>query len=642
MKSILYLLLFVCFCSCSNGKQLEQALKLAGTNRAELENVLQHYSHNKEDSLKYQAAVFLIENMPGKYSEDDRPFEAFEAMFDEWLDINAERNYITSEVFDSLVLSNNLTYKKQQLFDIERIQASYLINNIDRSFEVWRNMPWGKDIPFDVFCEEILPYRLQTEALENWRDIVIDQYRSLYDSLRMSNADVFTATIRIFDAMGMEWEPSSKSSTLLPPVNYRMINKLRVGTCTQRVKFGIFVMRAFGIPINWDYTPQWPFRQTGHDWASVRLTDGKYKSFIPTEDRPEVPHKADHRMAKAYRHAYGTPKNTMQYIAPKENKPSLFYDPFLLDVSSFYFQGADVSIDLKYPAGKNKFVYISVFDNKNWIPIHWAECHEKVVFSYMGKDIVYLPVYFNHGRIDAAHSPFIFTKQGEIHLLEADTTKRQSVKLYRKYPLLYKWIVERMIGGKFQGANCPDFSDAVTLYTISDLPETVYNEVILDHSSQFRFYRYLSPPDAHCNIAELEFYGSDEEKRCGTMIGTIGSMGHNPNRTYDKAFDGDVLSFFDSAEPNDAWVGMDFTEKIKLSKIRYLPRNDDNNIVPGQIYELFYFGEKNWCSLGRRVADDIVLQYDNAPLHALFLLRNLSKGVEERIFTYENGEQVWW
>ena len=37
-----------------------------------------------------------------------------------------------------------------------------------------------------------------------------------------------------------------------------------------------------------------------------------------------------------------------------------------------------------------------------------------------------------------------------------------------------------------------------------------------------------------------------------------------------------------------------------------------------------------------------VLYVDNVPTNALLLLRNHTKGKEERIFTYENGEQVWW
>ena len=47
---------------------LEQALELAGSNRCELEKVLEHYA---DDSLKLEAAKFLIRNMPGHYSYVD-------------------------------------------------------------------------------------------------------------------------------------------------------------------------------------------------------------------------------------------------------------------------------------------------------------------------------------------------------------------------------------------------------------------------------------------------------------------------------------------------------------------------------------------------------------------------------------------
>ena len=36
------------------------------------------------------------------------------------------------------------------------------------------------------------------------------------------------------------------------------------------------------------------------------------------------------------------------------------------------------------------------------------------------------------------------------------------------------------------------------------------------------------------------------------------------------------------------------------------------------------------------------LEYFNAPSNALFLLKNQTKGKEERIFTYEEEKQVWW
>ena len=70
-RSIYIAFLFWLAVSCTAGKMddspLEQALQAAGENREALEKVLAHYSQDPADSLKLQAAIFLIENMPGHY-----------------------------------------------------------------------------------------------------------------------------------------------------------------------------------------------------------------------------------------------------------------------------------------------------------------------------------------------------------------------------------------------------------------------------------------------------------------------------------------------------------------------------------------------------------------------------------------------
>ena len=64
MKYFLYLSLLMFLNSCSHYSRLNEVLKLAGENQSELEKVLNHY---QDSGLKFDAARFLIENMPGKY-----------------------------------------------------------------------------------------------------------------------------------------------------------------------------------------------------------------------------------------------------------------------------------------------------------------------------------------------------------------------------------------------------------------------------------------------------------------------------------------------------------------------------------------------------------------------------------------------
>ena len=66
----------------------------------------------------------------------------------------------------------------------------------------------------------------------------------------------------------------------------------------------------------------------------------------------------------------------------------------------------------------------------------------------------------------------------------------------------------RMVGGIFQGANQTNFSDAVTLYTVTTQPATgVFTSASITNTSAFRYVRYLSPNGGYGNVAELQFYG---------------------------------------------------------------------------------------------------------------------------------------
>jgi hypothetical protein len=73
-------------------------------------------------------------------------------------------------------------------------------------------------------------------------------------------------------------------------------------------------------------------------------------------------------------------------------------------------------------------------------------------------------------------------------------------------------LPQRLELGVFEGANHPDFGDAVLLCVIPGKPEE--NKMTLqavDNSRGFRYVRYVGPHDARCNIAELEFYGYKSE-----------------------------------------------------------------------------------------------------------------------------------
>lgn len=93
---------------------------------------------------------------------------------------------------------------------------------------------------------------------------------------------------------------------------------------------------------------------------------------------------------------------------------------------------------------------------------------------------------------------------------------------------------QRMVGGVFQGANKEDFSDAVTLFTITTPPGAgTLTTVGVDNTSGFRYVRYLSPDGSNGNVAEVQFFGTpagdeNNEEHLGDLNedGSVDSTDH--------------------------------------------------------------------------------------------------------------------
>ena len=99
---------------------------------------------------------------------------------------------------------------------------------------------------------------------------------------------------------------------------------------------------------------------------------------------------------------------------------------------------------------------------------------------------------------------------------------------------------DRVVLGVFEGANSPDFMDALPLYIIDErgtIGQMSYADVVC--SRGFRYVRYVVPSNARCNIAELEFYGhpgvgDDSQLYQLTNLPTVSIHTLNGEIPYDK------------------------------------------------------------------------------------------------------------
>ena len=629
---------------------LEIALDLAGDNAGELRKVLDFYSQKASDSLKYRAAVFLIENMPGHYSLGGKNVEAFYKSVDSLLLKERDKEKLRCKI-DSVAMHYDLPDEAVRLEDVRHVTASFLIQNIERAFEVWPNGGYSHHLTFDQFCEFILPYRIGNEPLEFWRDSLKNEYNDIRshgysEGWRYS---AFHACCELNNRLRNETGVTLIPITVFPIEKYSTLKRLPIGDCSYYCSRAMFAMRAKGIPVVEDFTPQWPYQALGHTWNVLLCNNGNELTFGGVDTNPDIVHKADSKLAKVYRKYFKKNKYSLAAVCGREAIPSELSSPFIYDVTSSYINTCDLSVDIAVrPQQTHKYAYLCVFDNKNWRPITSARVRwRKAVFSEMGKNIMYLPAFYVGGKMQAANYPFEVGYNGKIRYYNPDTVHTYNLRLYRKYPTTFRVIgvTSHMVGGEIQAADNPEFKNPKIFHRIKKNPNGFYISVVSDTIwRKYKYWRHLSPKGGYGNIAELQFF--DEKNNLlnsfGKIIGTEGSWGNDPHRAKESAFDGDPLTFFDSSVADSAWVGLEFPEPVSVKKVIFLPRNDGNNVTIGEDYELFYFSVEGWKSLGRKVAQDYYVEFANVPRNAVLWLLNHTQGNEERIFTFDGKNTYWW
>jgi hypothetical protein len=660
-KNILFSAI-VCFLfSCSKPKNLEQVLQFAGKNRKELEKVLEHYRKNPDDSLKYKAAVFLIENMDIQFSYQSKQLETYFYHLDSICRMNGTDEPITEK---QEALIKNLHLPNRNSFNIipdcRIITAGFLIDNIDRAFDAWKS-PWAMHLDFDEFCEYLLPYKVGNEIPSSWRkefsEFIYPVVKNLLDTVTYDRKGLqqLLWTISRHYQLRLVYEP-------VYPGSYHPGDMLHMkkGSCPEFSTLAIYLFRSLGIPCTIDYIPQWSNRSMSHKWVAIFTEKGKVIDYgFPSYEElgKHLERKKSEVTAKVYRQTYAKIPGALAMNNPwNENLPSRFRTPRMKDVTDEYYACCNISIpmELKQKEEQN-FVYLCNFNNRDWIPVDWGKIENRnAVFKNIRKDrILFLPAYyFKYRNIVPAGYPFSINKNGEISAIIPDTLHRQTVRLYRKYNMNIRFAGRPLVGATFYVSNRLEYFDrnpdriyykhSKLIHRIEDLPYPMFNRVDVKLDEKYRYFKYKSAMhQSGGGITEIEIYGGESgtERLTGKIIG----YDDNPQHPVTFAFDGDVLTGYTTIDTHWAWAGIDFGTPQKITFFRYVPRNDDNFIREGELYELFWWNNRQWVSVGKQVGEfKGYLEYENVPVNALFWLRNRTKGKEERIFTYENGEQVWW
>lgn len=555
---------------------------------------------------------------------------------------SSSNNVISAFVFT--LISLNSCGIRQDAHDIcKEIGFEYkdsVSHYVKSVYSKWNSVPWNNEYTRDIFRSFVLPPQSSYEPLcFHWQWSIPFKPSSGIDNVKDAAIDI-NSKLNII----------SQPNTPIPQKSYDEIMSYGRGKCDDRANLCVYGMRANGIPASFDFIPLWGDGHSGHSFCSVPLPKGGNLMFQETGGRGEQFFVG--KVTKIYRKLFFQDNCHLP-----DSLPSPFNDSHIIDVTAYYNVGySDVSVE--FPNSVSGPVFLSAFTPIGWKPVAMSIAKEgKATFPNMGngtsdyssaKDmgvdigegIIYLPSLYVEGAIIPLLSPFILSTE-ERRDIYPNFNNTTNLVLYRKFPKKTRICnyARTFSGCVIEGSNYPDFSQKETLGV---LPDSIFSHPHLYpiiSKKCFRFVRLCLPRDK-CGISELYFTLNGIKYDNASIIADPLTTGIYED--YKCVSDGCLLSYIDFSWKGEKWIGYDFMKPVLINGISFCPRTDDNDIKPGDCYELSLWDSSKWRPIDKKVADDYFLTFDNIPDGALLLLNDLSSGHEVRPFLYINNKQIWY
>ena len=430
MKIKYLIVAFIVLTACENyPDRVRTSLQQARDNRQQLEEVIRHYNKSGEKE-KVEAAYFLIANMKdkGSYYNDLVDAEGKSVGFNISDFNNTEEENVWLDSVKAVRGPLHI-YENYEL-DLTHITSDFLINNIDRAFEVKQESPFCQGISDHDFYEYVLPYRVGYERLEDWRGSILNEFAELKDSIY--GFSTLLAATNFIDNYFQRcfWYGGGRYFKQRKMRCYSELRHDWKGKCDDMCNLVIFGLRALGVPSGYDgvnYKQAWD--GVGHGWCFVldAKTGKNYPFDALSENGPGLFNCPNPNSPKVMRTQFAIQENSVKND-PDQIHPALYRD-YSQDVTSEYFETVNISISLKHECTYP--VYLSIWFRGVWVPIDYFEDtkpFERVSFSHVSKDNLYCLTSYIHSANTEEGEPFVINRYGEI-VYEQSLGIQESVSL---------------------------------------------------------------------------------------------------------------------------------------------------------------------------------------------------------------------
>ena len=676
----------------------KSALLSSGENQKELEKVLNHYSKNYSDSLRFKAACFLIENLKWHRSnllkiEVDpdflRIFKLGDSLYyslvkgkkiDEINDPltiaaikelgSTMKDTIRKFAFREPILKRNFLKKS----DLEVINSQFLIDHINNAFETRNTSSHIQKLSFVDFCEFVLPYRIVDGPYLRYSGKQFAEFFAKYlgnvNTCSISEViEKYNLTINnLRIVMGnylFKYPTGFEELFFKGPPNF---------DCFDVSNFGHLALNSCGVPVTTQFNIAYAIFQNKHSDQTIPESLGYWTPFSFEKSIPlpksgkyeEFGEYIERKRMNFYRLCFSVQyQNPFFLKTSKEYVPSVLMNPCIMDVTDLNLITTALSLPF-HSTTSNNIAYLATFNSaKEMVPVTWGiidKIKRKVTFDKVIPNTLYFPVYYTGENHETFGHPFFLKldssrKEGYqlIYIEDNDSTlEKKNVVLLRKFPRKPNMIrlANELIGAYVLGFNSLK-GKKDTLYKLKSAPHPYLQDISLNNDRAYKYYQ-IRPAIENTKLKMSEIYFLTDKKygyanTCNPpAIAILNSSQKGSDNALTRVIQDSLsklsrLFEYDGSMETvsrDSIITLILKEPQVITSIRFAPQNANNGIVSGDNYLLRYWGKGKWQDFGEPItANANYLEFKGVPKGKLYWLKNLTRGKEELPFTIDEAGQ---
>lgn len=369
------------------------------------------YKNNGNNELNKRLIEFTFKNIPFNYS-----LTSYFTKDGEKVNLDLYHQFKDDKPAQKYVMDNNFIFQYEKISDLKLIDHTILEDNLLTALDTWRSYPFSAKYDTTIFQKYIYPYRTYHEPLQNWRSYLYEKYSPL---LKERDSEDPLEVCNIINSKLKAGFKFSEVSMVYPKSqNIYELEESGMGSCNDMVFYTSLVMKSLGLPVGRDFTPYWAHTHGRHSWNFLLQPNGTTVHFQGAEFNIDehllgTEYKEYFRMPKVYRNVFFSAKDPVDPIQ-YPGLPSFFYQYNIQDVTNQYLEAIDIQVDCKYE-NEQSLAFLCVY-NDTWRPVDVGTkiADKQYQFHNIAKDVLYIVMKNQYGRLKPLSYPFHVTDDGEI------------------------------------------------------------------------------------------------------------------------------------------------------------------------------------------------------------------------------------